>query len=156
MIVFYSRHSYNGLIQKKEYLYVLGVDKIMKENIRAFILGVIVIAIVSWLSLWGMDTFKNGYIGLLSLASPLIGAFITSAMATSRKLILSTLLAMPTAIILGIENSIWQLLGKGSDFPGYKGFVTLVGLQLITSIILCSIGGLLGLLASKKRPNLKQ
>lgn len=124
----------------------------MKENIKAFLSGVIVVAIVSWLSLWGMDTFENWYIGLLSLASPLIGAFITSAMARSRKLILAILLAVPSAIILGIENSIWQLLGKGSDFPGYKGFVTLVGLQLITAIILCSIGGLLGLLVSKKSP----
>ena len=116
----------------------------MNDNIKAFIIGSIVIVVVSSLSLWTMELFEAGYIGYLSWASPAIGAFITAMTAKSKKLTLALLLAVPSAIIFGTENYVWQLLGKGSDFPGLNGFITLVTIEFISSIILCSIGGSLG------------
>ncbi|MEJ2696066.1 MAG: hypothetical protein P8013_05410 [Candidatus Sulfobium sp.] len=123
----------------------------MKDNIKAFIIGFIVIAVLSWLALLTMDALETAYIGLLAWASPVIGAFITAIMAKSRKLALAFLLALPSAIIFGIENYLWQLLGRGSDFPGFKGFVTLVCLEFIIAIILCGIGGLAGTFIAKRK-----
>jgi len=116
----------------------------MKDNIIALTIGAIVVAVISSLTLWTMESLQSAFLVYLSWASPAIGSFITAITAKSKKLTFAMLLAVPSAFIFGIENYIWQLLGKGSDFPGLKGFTTLVSIELISGIILCGIGGSLG------------
>jgi len=123
----------------------------MKDNIKALILGSLAVFLVSWLALWTMETLEIAYLSYFTWGAPAIGSFITAITAKSKKLTLALLLAMPAAIIYGIENYLWQLVGKGSDFPGFKGFVTLVTIEFILSIILCSIGGSLGYFITRQK-----
>jgi len=116
----------------------------MEQNTKAYLAGVLIIAAVSVLALLSMEALKNAYIAWLIWGAPAIGAFATASMAKNKKMLLAVTLAVPAAVIFGLENYLWQILGMGSDFPGFKGFLIVVGYSFIGSLVMCCAGGAVG------------
>ena len=123
----------------------------MKNHTKAFLIGVMLIGLISGLSMFMMEALQNKYISWLTWGSLIVGSFFTAVISKQRKILFSVLLAFPAAMIFAINNSIWQLFGKSSDFPGYKGFIIVIGFSLPMGIVLCGLGGLGGWLITHNK-----
>ena len=116
----------------------------MSSNLRAFAVGVGVIAVISAavMTLLYFDVPSDW--GLVMWGSLVVAGFVTAAMAVSRKLLLSVLLVFPAALLFVLENWLWQLAGKPADHFGAKGAVIVLLMSIPFGAFLCGVGGVLG------------
>ena len=123
----------------------------MSQNSKAFLIGILVNAVVSCTALLCMEALKNEYFAWLNWCAPLIGAFVVALMANSMKFLLSTLLFLPAALIYWIENYLFQYIGTGGYYPGYSGYAVEIGGTLLFTLAMCGIGGLFGSLIAFRK-----
>ena len=122
----------------------------MNKNYKAIIVGLLIVTISSTVSLYVLNKNSNSSIGSIKWVSIFFAGFVTAFLANSHKLLLSISLALPTALIFAIANSIWQAIGNQSDFPGSNGFLIVIGMTLPLALVLSVLGGVTGYLTRRK------
>jgi len=119
----------------------------MSANARGFALGYLAIVAISAAAFFGMASGMDS--GPFIWISQIVGGVIAARLASTRKLLVATTLAIPAAISLALVNWAWDTFGYGSDFQGINGSITLMGISLAIGACLCFVGGLLGVLLSR-------
>lgn len=113
--------------------------------------GIIFVAYAIWFALLQVGTYSELFI-LLLWASPFIGAFVSSYLGPSKKIWLGISMAVPTALLAVVFNSVYQLLGNAVDFPGFRGGLILFTTTLIYAGIISGVGGAAGYFLTRKLP----
>jgi len=112
--------------------------------------GIIVVAYATWFVLLQVGTYSELFV-LLLWSSPFIAAFVSSYLGPSKKIWLGISMAVPTAVLAVVFNSVHQLLGNAVDFPGFKGGLILFTTTLIYAGIISGIGGAVGYFLTRRR-----
>ncbi|GHT93633.1 hypothetical protein FACS1894116_06050 [Betaproteobacteria bacterium] len=86
----------------------------------------------------------------LLLGAPMVAAFVVAYFAPKWKIILGWSMSFLAAILTGSLSSIHEASGNAVDFPGWRGWYTLVAIVLIINGVLCMLGAFFGYLAAKK------
>ena len=120
----------------------------MTTNARAFALGTVAVVAISIVALVAAMNGLNVSFPFV-WGSLFIADFITAYVATSRRLLLATGLAIPAAAGLALFNWAWDAFGRGSDFKGLTGSVVVLGFSLVIDSFLALCGGALGILVSR-------
>lgn len=121
----------------------------MNRNICAFAIGVGIIAVLSVAILILLYFDFPSDVGFVMWGSLAVAGFVTAVRATSRKILLATLLVFPAALLFGLENWFWQSAGKPADHYGAEGFVVVLLMSVPFGTFLCAGGGLLGWLVTR-------
>jgi len=119
----------------------------MTANARGFALGYLAIVAIAAAAFFGMASGMDS--GPFIWISQIVGGVIAARLASTRKLLVASALAIPAAISLALVNWAWDTFGYGSDFQGFSGSITLMGISLAIGACLCFVGGLLGVLLSR-------
>ena len=121
----------------------------MSRNLRAFTVGVGVIAALSSAVMTLLYYDVPSGVALIMWGSLTAAGFVTAAMAASKKILLAVLLVFPAALLFGLENGLWQLAGKPADHIGAEGFVIVLLMSIPFGAFLCAVGGVLGWLVTR-------
>ena len=76
--------------------------------------------------------------------SPFLSALLCSYMAPQKRILLGSSMAVPSAFLALVVNSLYQALGNAVDFPGIRGGLILFATSLVYSAILCALGAVAG------------
>ena len=125
----------------------------MKQNIFAVLKGFSIFVLASIISLALLLSDGSIDIALIFWPSLVLAGFVTSFYAKSHKLILAITLAIPSAIVFGLENLAWTIWSTESDIFAAEDFVLVVLMTLPYTLGLCATGGLLNLAIHAIRDN---
>lgn len=125
--------------------------------LKAWVLGIVILLIINgaWLIALQAEMF-SGALLLVWQISPFVAALVSAYIAPRKKVILGTSMAVPAALIVVSITYAYQLFGKPTDFPGFKGGLILFAITLLYSSILCALGGALGYFITKKKSATKK
>lgn len=116
----------------------------INRNISAILKGISIFLVISAISLalLYIDTASSS--GYLVWIGVFVAGVVTAMTARSHKIWLSILLALPIALLIALENWVWRLLGKPSDFSGASGFFIVLTMFIPVGLVLSGAGGVLG------------
>jgi len=120
--------------------------------IRAWALGIVILLVSDGVWLFALQSAVfSGELLILMQSSPFIAASTSAYLAPRKKIYLAISLAIPAALLILVMNFIYQIYGKGVDFPGLRGGLILFTITLIYSGVLCVLGGSAGYFLSKRK-----
>jgi FtsH-binding integral membrane protein len=125
--------------------------QIMNKNHIAILAGLLVETTVLVVCLAVLYKDSSSSIGFILWGALIVAGFTTALLASSHRIKLALVLAVPTALIFALSNVAWQHLGKPTDFPGAHGFLTVIGMTLPLAFVLNGVGGFLGWFLRKQR-----
>jgi len=120
--------------------------------IKAWGLGIVILLVsdVVWLIALQPAVFSGVFIILMQV-SPFIASSTSAYLAPRNKICLATSLAIPAALLILVLNFMYQIFGRGVDFPGLRGGLILFIITLLYCGVLCVLGGIAGYFLSKGR-----
>jgi hypothetical protein len=121
----------------------------MRRNLRAFVIGTAMIAVISAAVMTLLHFGMPADIGIAMWGALVVAGFVTAVLAADRKLLLATLLVVPAAVIFVVENALWQLAGKPADHIGVKGAIIVLLMSVPFGAVLCSLGGVVGWIVTR-------
>jgi hypothetical protein len=110
--------------------------------------GLLFASFALWLLALRIEAFSQPLLILLWI-SPGVAAFVASYISPSHKIILGSSMAIPTAGLAAVLNWMVQIQGSAVDFPGPSGGLMLFIIILVAAAVLCWLGGVLGVAASR-------
>lgn len=122
------------------------------EISKAFFLGVIILLVgdLSWLFVLKAELLSDAA-AYFWWALTVFAGFISAYFSVNRKIILSLSLSIPSVILIGVSNYVYEVLGNMVDFPGLTGSLFLMGISLPWNALLCFVGGGVGFLLSRTK-----
>lgn len=124
----------------------------VRQIARAWLacIGILLAAPLAWTASIENQNFSLLLLSLL-WASPLIASTLVAYLSPKRKVLMGVIATLPAlACAVGL-NSAFQMAGQRVDFPGFRGALALTVASLIWLLPICTLGGVLGFLLSRKK-----